>query len=118
MTTGFSYEHTVRADAEEAQKRVNEKERIARIYRREGEYAGLTPEQALEEGKKASQEGFKSASDGNARVGQLAETTAHRAEIGKKVAGAVQDVNAAVAYTGGTILGGPGGGVAATSYVR
>lgn len=41
-----------------------------------------------------------------------------RAGRAGRIAGAVQDVNAGIAYAGGTILGGPGGGIAATAYVR
>lgn len=105
MATGNSYKKTAKADLEEAKKRQEAVERTARIYRREGEYANLSPTEALEAGKKSGKEEYTTSTAGNARVTSLAETTARRAETGVKVATAVQDVNAGVAYAGGTILG-------------
>ncbi len=105
FATGNSYKKTAEANLEEAKKRQERVERTARIYKREGEYANLSPAEALAEGKKSGKEEYTASTAGNARVIELAETSAHRAEIGSKVAGAVQDINAGLAYTGGTILG-------------
>ena len=48
----------------------------------------------------------------------MADTSARRAATAGRIDGAEQDVNAGIAYAGGTVLGGPGGGIAATAYVR
>ncbi len=117
--TGFSSEKMLKANLEEAEKR--EKEMAARVEKlnENTEWKSQEDIQAMIDiDKKAGKAGLKTSMEWNKRVQELADTSVRRAATAGRVAEAVQDVNAGIAYTGGTILWGPGWGVAATAYVR
>jgi hypothetical protein len=102
--TGFASEKMLKGNLEEAQTRLEQVSKVEKIYKREGEYANLNPEQAIEVGGAENKAEYKKSTQGNKRVSELADTSASRAARAGQVAEVVQDVNAGLAYTGGFVL--------------